>query len=98
PTTLHLHSLHDLFRSPRSPRPPANQRARALDTRTQQLVLHAQFANPLHCRGELTAHRIRLALLQRAIQRRFRPLTPALELVERRSEEHTSELQSTDQH
>ena len=72
--------------SPPSPRPPAGQRDGAFDARTEQLDLHAQLADPLHGRGELTAHRIRLALLQRAIQRRFRLLTPALELVERHAE------------
>lgn len=62
------------------------QRARTFDARTQQLELHAQLANPLHGRGELTTRHIRLALLERAIQRGFCLLPPALELVERNAE------------
>jgi hypothetical protein len=56
------------------------------DARPQQLVLNAQFADPLHSRGKLTSRRIRLAFPQRAIQRGFGLLPPPLKLVERYAE------------
>src|SRR5205814_9396111 len=71
---------------PPSPRPPAAQRASAVDARAQQLDLDAQFSDPLHRRGELTRGRVRLAFLQRAIQRGFGLPPPALELVQRHTE------------
>ena len=49
--------------SPPSPRPPAGQRDGAFDARTQQFDLHAQFADPLHGRGELASRHVRLAFL-----------------------------------
>ena len=43
-------------------------------------------SSPIRCMAVgSTDHCIRLALLQRAIQRRFRLLTPALDLVERQA-------------
>ena len=52
----------------------------------QQLVLHAQLADPLHGGGELAVGRVRLALFQRALERGFGLLPPLLELEHRQAE------------
>jgi hypothetical protein len=46
----------------------------------QQLVLHAELTDALHGGGELAVGRIRLALPQRALERRFGFLAPLLQL------------------
>ena len=66
-----------------SPRPPSGQRAGALDPRAQQFDLHAQFANPLHGRGQFTGGGITPALLQSAIKGRVSLLAPLLQFVDR---------------
>src|SRR5271165_1509188 len=71
---------------PPSPRPPAAQRARPLDARTQQLVLHAQLANALHGGGKLAGRGVCLAFLQRAIEGGVGLRPPLLQLVERDAE------------
>src|SRR5512132_1314700 len=72
--------------TPPSPRPPAGQRAGSLDLRAQQLDLHAELADALHGGSQLTAGRVGVALLQRAVQRRLRRLAPLLQLEDRQTE------------
>jgi hypothetical protein len=62
------------------------QRVGACDPGPQQLVLHAELADPLHRRGELAISGVRLALLQRPLKRSFGLQAPLLKLEERQAE------------
>src|SRR3712207_453706 len=71
---------------PPSPRPPAAQRAGALHLGPQQLVLHAELADAPHGGGELAVGLVRLALLQRSLERGLGLLAPLLEPEHRQAE------------
>jgi hypothetical protein len=58
----------------------------------EQLVLHAEFADALQGGGELAVRRIRLTLLQRAVERRLGLPTPLLQLEDGQAELTGEEL------
>src|SRR5215218_3963888 len=69
-----------------SARPPAAQRAGALEPGAEQLDLHAEFADALHGGAELAVGRIGFTLLERALERGLGLPAPLLELEHRQAE------------
>ena len=56
------------------------------DPRAEQLVLHREFADPVHGSRQFCVLAVGLTLLQRRVDRRLGPLAPAFQPIQRHAE------------